>query len=246
MTIEEKFNDDKAYFADKSYMSNSSLKLLRQSPTKFKLWREGKWNYPSANFFAIGSALHALFLEGKETALVYNGTRRGKEWLEFSKQNEGRDILNPKELDSVYSMYERLKLSPKVQELMGDFTPELPAVGELMGVPLKGKADALVQHWDRPYLVDLKTTAKSLSEFQRGARYMMYNQQAALYKYLFQVEDFYFVVIEKEFPYEVGIFKCSDSFLNSGLNELQQSLELYKKLFIDGEYDNNYTPEFEL
>lgn len=31
----EKFKDDEAYYADKSYMSNSSFKLLRQSPTKF-------------------------------------------------------------------------------------------------------------------------------------------------------------------------------------------------------------------
>ena len=35
----EKFKDDEAYYADKSYMSNSSFKLLRQSPTKFYLWR---------------------------------------------------------------------------------------------------------------------------------------------------------------------------------------------------------------
>ena len=246
MTIEEKFNDDNAYFADRSYMSNSSLKLMRQSPTKFKLWREGKWNYPSANFFAIGSALHALFLEGKETAVVYEGTRRGKEWLKFSDENKDRDILNPKELNSVYEMYDKLKNSPKVRELMGDFTPEVPRVGELMGVPVKGKADAVVQHWEAPYLVDLKTTAKTIDDFKRSANYMLYNQQAALYKYLFGVEDFYFLVVEKEFPYEVGIFKCSDAFLNSGLYELKKSLDLYKQLFIDGEYNYYYTAEYEL
>ena len=243
---EHKFKDDKEYFADRSYLSNSSLKLLRQSPTKFKLRRDGKWNYPSANYFSIGSALHALFLEGRESAIVYNGTRRGKEWQEFSKANPDKDILNPKELDSVYEMYDKLKNSAKVTELMGDFIPEVPATGELMGIPIKGKADALVEHWNGKYLVDLKTTAKSLSEFKRGATYMMYNQQAALYKHLFQVDDFYFVVVEKEFPYEVGIFKSSDAFLNSGLNELKKSLELYKNLFIDGEYNYYYTAEYEL
>ena len=68
---EEKFKNDEEYYADRSYLSNSSLKLLRESPTKFKLWRENKWSYPNTNFFSIGSAIHALFLEGKETAIVY-------------------------------------------------------------------------------------------------------------------------------------------------------------------------------
>jgi len=243
---EEKFKDDKEYYSDRSYMSNSSLKLLRESPTKFSLWRENKWNYPNASFFAVGSALHALFLEGKETALVYEGTRRGKEWLKFSEENEGRDILNPRELNCVHDMYDKLKHSPKVMELMSNFRPEVPATGALMGVPLKGKADALIQDWNGSYLVDLKTTAKSISEFQKGARYMLYNQQAALYKYLFEVDDFYFVVIEKEFPYEIGIFKSSDRFLESGLYELKTSIELYKRLFIDGEYNRYYTAEYEL
>jgi hypothetical protein len=243
---EEKFKNDEEYYADRSYLSNSSLKLLRESPTKFKLWRDNKWSYPNTNFFSIGSAIHALFLEGKETAVVYDGIRRGKEWEKFSMEHSDRDILNPKELNSVYEMYDKLKNSTKVQELMGDFSPEVPAVSELMGIPVKGKADALIDNWNGKYLVDLKTTAKSLSEFKRGASYMLYNQQAALYKYLFEVDDFYFVVVEKEFPYEVGIFKCSDAFLNSGLKELQTSINLYRELFLNGDYNYYYTREYEL
>lgn len=69
MSVIEKFNDDEAYFADKEYLSNSMLKLLRQSPTKFHLMRKGKWSYPSASYFDIGAALHALFLEGKQVAV---------------------------------------------------------------------------------------------------------------------------------------------------------------------------------
>ena len=35
MTDLERFQDDEAYYADKKYMTNSALKLLRTSPTKF-------------------------------------------------------------------------------------------------------------------------------------------------------------------------------------------------------------------
>ena len=70
MNIVEKFQDDEAYYADKSYMSNSSFKLLRKSPTKFYLWRQGKWSYPNTSFFDVGSALHALFLEVRKYLCV--------------------------------------------------------------------------------------------------------------------------------------------------------------------------------
>ena len=67
----EKFKSDEAYYADTEYLSNSMLKLLRQSPTKFHLMREGKWSYPSASYFDVGTALHALFLEGIDKTILW-------------------------------------------------------------------------------------------------------------------------------------------------------------------------------
>ena len=80
MTDLERFKDDEAYYSDKSYMSNSAFKLLRKSPTKFHLWKQGKCSYPSTSFFDVGTALHALFLEDKEVAVRCEGTRRGNSY----------------------------------------------------------------------------------------------------------------------------------------------------------------------
>jgi len=66
---------------------------------------------------------------------------------------------------------------------------------------------------------------------------MMYNQQAYLYKTLFGVDSFYFLVVEKEFPYEVGIFKASDDFLASGEYEFNKSIELYERTFLNGVFN---------
>ena len=101
----------------------------------------------------------------------------------------------------------------------------------------KGKADALVFDGDTTYLVDLKTTAKSLEDFKKSARWMMYNQQAYLYSQIFGVDEFYFLVVEKEFPYEVGIFKASDEFLFSGSQQFDTSVKLYEELFLNQEFN---------
>jgi len=242
MSDVEKFKDDEAYYADKSYMSNSSFKLLRQSPTKFHLWRMGKWSYPSTSFFDVGSALHALFLEGKEVSLRWEGTRRGNEYKQFKAENPDKLILPSKDYDMVYAMADKLNNVPAVNELMGfDFQAELPATGTYvtesgLEIPVKGKADALVNNNGERYIVDLKTTAKTLEEFKRSAKYMLYNQQAALYTRLFDVDRFVFLVVEKEFPYEVGIFECSQDFMQQGEWELESSANKYEKLFVKNEF----------
>lgn len=232
------FKDDEAYYADRSYLSNSSLKLLRESPTKFKLWSDGKWTYPSASHFDIGTALHALFLEGRDSTLEWSGVRRGKDYESFCQENNSKIILNSRDYDLVHSMNDKLNRVSEVNEIMTDhWFPELPAVMEYDGLKLKGKADAIVEHWDgRKYIVDLKTTMKSMEDFKKSARWMLYNQQAALYKSLFEADEFYFLVVQKEFPYEVGIFKASDQFLESGYNELHHSIAMYHHYFTNGNY----------
>jgi hypothetical protein len=240
-----RFNDDEAYYADRSYLSNSSLKLMTKSPTKFHLWRQGKWSWPSASYFDVGSALHSLFLEGKDISIKWDGTRRGNDYKEFKALHSDKLVLPNKDYACVQGMYEKLQKVSEVTDLMGfDFTPEVPGVmewslesGEV--VKLKGKADSIVEEGGRKYLVDLKTTAKPLEEWSRNAKWM-YAQQAYLYSEIFDCDEFYFLVIEKEFPYEVGIYKASESFLNFGAMQLHNSINLYEKLFLNGEFRPYY------
>lgn len=242
MSDVEKFENDEAYFADKSYMSNSSFKLLRQSPTKFYLWRTGKWNYPTTSFFDVGTALHALFLENKDVAIRWEGTRRGNDYKFFKESNADKLVLPSKEYDLVQSMNDKLNNIPEVVDLMGfDYQAEVPMTSTYitasgLEIPVKGKADAIVDNGEEKYIVDLKTTAKSLEEFKKSARWMLYTQQAALYTRLFNVDKFVFLVVEKEFPYEVGIFECSTDFLQQGEWELEFSANKYEKLFVKNEF----------
>lgn len=243
MSILEKFNDDEAYYADKEYLSNSMLKLLRESPTKFHLMRQGKWSYPSASYFDIGTALHSLFLEGKQVAMSFSGRRGTNDYKALVTDNPGKLIMPEKDYALVMGMYDKLQKLQQVKDLMGiSFEAEVPAVMNYTSdrgnvIKLKGKADALVFDGVTNYLVDLKTSAKPLDEWCRSAPWMKYNQQAYLYKELFGVEEFYFLVIEKTFPYEVGIYRASSDFLGRGEWEFKKSINLYENLFLDGNFN---------
>ncbi len=246
MTKEETlkfFDDDNNYYADNKFMTNSALKLIRQSPTKYYLQQKGKWSYPTTPAFDIGSALHALFLEGKHIAVRFEGTRRGNEYKEFKAANEGKIVMPAKDYDTVYAMHDKLSKLSEVEDLMTiDFRAEVPMImnhvterGNI--IPVKGKADAVVFNGVDTYLVDLKTYGKTLDEFERSAKFMLYNQQAYIYKTLFGVDDFYFLVQEKVFPYEVGIYKASDKFLYWGGEEFKKSIDKYEQLFLNGNFN---------
>jgi hypothetical protein len=241
MDVLERFNDDEVYYADREYLSNSSLKLLKESPTKFDLWRKGKWKQANTSAFDVGRALHARFLEDKVNYIGWEGQRRGNDYKEFRKENPEIIALTQNDFHLVEGMYDKLSKVDAVRDIMGlEFTPEVPGVMEYHTaqgniVKVKGKADALAWNGVDNYLVDLKTTKEPMHKFKRNA-FFNYAQQAYLYKTIFNVDRFFFLVVQKEFPYEVGIYEAGDAFLARGEQELDDSINLYERLFINGEY----------
>ena len=241
MDILERFNDDEVYYADREYLSNSSLKLMKESPTKFDLWRKGKWSQPNNPAFDIGRALHARFLEDKVNYIGWEGQRRGGEYKEFCAENPKTIVLTKNDYHLVEGMYDKLSKVDAVKHIMGlEFTPEVPGIMEYHTaqgniVKVKGKADALAWNGVDNYLVDLKTTRDPMHKFKKNAFYN-YAQQAFLYKTIFNVDKFYFLAVQKEFPYEVGIYEAGDAFLARGERELEESINLYERLFINGEF----------
>ena len=94
------------------------------------------------------------------------------------------------------------------------------------GIPFRGKAD-IVQGTK---IIDIKTTA-DLDGFKFSAYRFSYDLQAYLYLQLFpQAEEFIFVVIDKK-TRDIGIFDCSEEFLESGKKKLEQGIENYKFFF---------------
>ena len=108
---------------------------------------------------------------------------------------------------------------------------EVPQIDVIDGIPFRGKAD-IVQGTK---IIDLKTTA-DLEGFNFAAYRFGYDLQAYLYLQLFpQAEEFIFVVIDKKTK-DIGIFDCSEEFLESGKKKLEQGIENYK-FFFEGDVE---------
>jgi hypothetical protein len=245
------FESDEKYYADREYLTNSSLKLLHSSPLRFYLWLNDRLFDEKSDALSIGSAFHALSLEGIVNFVGYEKARRGKEYELFCEENKGKHILTNRDANMIQRMYDRLMLCPEVVELMYNKNDlnlvELPATGFWDDVKIKGKADMLVQRESgEQFLVDIKTTAGEISEFSRSAKYMHYDQQAAFYCKLFGVKRFVFVVIRKQYPYDIGIFECSNDFINGGVQKANWAITRYKELFIENEFNPDAAAEIRI
>lgn len=248
----ELFPDDEAYYADTSHMTNSMLGLLDESPTKLRLKLEGRLPEEQNDAFDIGHRVHEVFLEDKDRGVMLpKGFRKtGQKWKDMQEENGPRALYLS---ESNYKMTDRMiaSLNEAVPDwLTQTFNPEryqaeVPLIGEVMGVPFKGKADAIVYNpvENRKILLDLKTTKDSLADFERHFKWGNYPRQAALYSWLSGVDDFYFVVVSKKFPHDVGIYYVSTETLRMGWKKLTDSVTKYKQLFEEGSNDD-YNEQF--
>ena len=59
-----------------------------------------------------------------------------------------------------------------------------------------------------------------------------YDLQAYLYTQLYNVPDFYWLVIDKTTT-DIGVFKASEETLQSGKDKLEAAIAIYKAFFVD-------------
>ena len=72
----------------------SNLRLMAKSPAHYRAALDGEREDTLA--MRLGRLVHALVLGGDY--LVWDGTRRGKEWDRFAEENAGREIVTASEL----------------------------------------------------------------------------------------------------------------------------------------------------
>jgi hypothetical protein len=83
-------------------------------------------------------------------------------------------------------------------------------------------------------IVDLKTTS-DLSGFAYSAKKYNYDSQAYIYKKLFGY-DLIFIAIDKK-SHQIGIFDCSDKFLQGGEDKVLKAIDAYNLFFKTEDFD---------
>ena len=241
--ILKQMEDDSFYYGylGQNALSSSSAKDLYKSPkTYFNKTKEVNSDAPPLR---EGRLIHTVVLEEEKLNDKYDfvniGSRRTKTFdaAYAEARLKGKEVMLTSELNKANELCNAIRFNSHANELFTGGTAETPAIGELYGLPFRGKADYLKDG----HLIDLKTTAK-LDGWERTAKYLWhYDMQGWIYCELFGVTKFTFVVIEKGTG-DIGIFELSDETRELGGNKVRQCVNTYKEYVIDKRSKlNDYT-----
>ncbi len=228
--ILEKLRDDESYYGDfgKQFLSNSDISALLNNPLDFKK------PSPPNPAFVVGGYFHTCILEPdklEKYKIVKSSTRNTKAYRDVA----GEDIcLLQHEVDKIELMRDKVLENDLFKDMIleGAVEYEKPGLVELEGMQWKGKAD-IVNH-SQQIIVDLKTTS-NIQNFASSAYKFNYDSQAYIYSQMFGFE-LVFVVIDKK-TNQLGLFDCSEKFLQSGQNKVALAVQAYNEFFVNGDGD---------
>lgn len=233
----ELLRDDNNYYGSygKKFVSNSDVGTLIDNPFAYGTQKEK--TVP----MVIGGYFHTLILEPDKVdkfRIIESTTRNTKAYKDLS---EGEICLLEHEADTVQKMRDVILANDLckymirgAEEEFSIVDYEVPGVTEIDGVWFKGKADIINK--DQNVIVDLKTTS-DLGSFRRSAYKYNYDSQAYIYKQIFGL-DMVFIAIDKT-THMLGIYDCSDGFLESGRQKVETAIANYKLFVQDPDFDKD-------
>ena len=228
--IIERLKNDEDYYGDfgKQYLSNSDISSLLNNPLEFKK------PSPPNPAFVIGGYFHTCILEPHKLdkyKIVKASTRNTKAYKEIA----GEDIcLLEQEADKIEQMRDKVLSNELFSDMIlnGAVEYEIPGIKKLEDMMWKGKAD-IINH-SHQLVIDLKTT-NNINTFASSAYKYNYDSQAWIYSEMFGYE-LVFIVIDKK-TLQMGLFDCSDKFLQSGANKVALAVQAYNEFFVNGDGD---------
>ncbi len=229
--ILELMKDDEFYYGylGKAALSSSSIKLLLDSPKKYKYVTE--YGSQESNALDAGWLFHTAILEPDvfEKQIYVDVQSKNSKAYKLAKEEHGK-VYTIKQKRDAERLADAFLRNEHALKLITNCDFEVPAIGMIQGYPFRGKADVL----DSYRVVDLKTTS-DLKAFPYASRKYGYDVQVYIYSELFNkpYEEFKFIAIDKG-SLDIGIYDCSEEFYNSGKEKVTKALETFETFFING------------
>ena len=235
----------------KGYLSYSSCKEALKDIKLWEMYMQGRLRKDS-DALRFGSIYDKLLFEPQLFAdefVIMNddgivaeiggksprATKKYKDWLKertIQATTDGKVVVNDNDYKKALEMIERLDRTPVRKEfLSGDYQVEFNKFIEgIQGddIPVRGFLDCKGDG----YISDSKTTQR-MSGFKYDVFKFGYDIQAYIYCKVFDVDEYYWVVQEKAFPYAVGVYKASPQTLESGERKFNTAVEKIKE-YLDG------------
>lgn len=230
-------------------VSRSELWRLRDSPQKFKYFREHPPEPTPSLLF--GQVFHKMVLEpdtfGDGFAVapgVDRRTRDGKsQWEEFTTGASGK-IVVPSEMYSLAkAMRDSVMAEPFAAKLLlGEREVPFFWAEDDSSEACKCRVDCLNTNLRQPIVVDLKSTTDASTEgFTKSAIQYGYDFQAAMYsegveRNIMERPLFVFIAVEKEPPYAVNILQADELFLRRGERIFRELVGVYHDCKLTGNW----------
>ena len=229
-------SDDFYYgYLGKAALSSSSIKLLLDSPKKYKYVTE--YGSQESNALDAGWLIHTAILEPDvfEKQIFVDVQSKNSKAYKLAKEEHGK-VFTMKQKNDAERLADAFLRNEHALQLITNCEFEVPAIKMIHGYAFRGKADVL----DSYRIVDLKTTS-DLKAFPYAARKYGYDVQVYLYSELFNksYEEFKFIAIDKG-SLDIGIYDCSEAFYNSGKEKVTKAIETFETFFINGADIDSY------
>ena len=235
----------------RDYFSPSQLKKLFVSVSSLTSYLKKRWTTTSS--MTLGTLVHCLILEPQEFTKRYvvlddrgicnqiggarpSSTKKYKEWLSgFAEENKGKEFVTMKDMDIANKILKKAKSTGILQEWFTDGKAEVTVKGVAKGYNEEFDGLCIIDYDTDFVSIDLKTTSKPLSKFKYDANELGYDIQASITNSL-NNKEFIFVVVQTVEPYDIGIYTCSEFFMNRGKDKVNTALYNYK--FYEDEFSS--------
>lgn len=213
---------------------SSDLKPFALSPAHYKYYKQAEREEGPA--LAIGSAAHTLILEpdkfDKEFIIYKAHKTRCQAFYVAAASNPGKILLLESEANFVKKLAESVRNKSHVMDLVNSSSVELSVTGKLQGVFCKCRCDGY--NFETGRIIDIKTTGKLAKDFRRTIWDFGYHYSNAFYKMVMEannliVNDFVFIVIEKDPPFEVRLCKIDKEWVDDATTKIKEMLDLFSK-----------------
>jgi hypothetical protein len=218
--------DDSFYYGylGQNALSSSTIKTLVNSPKTY--YFTTKYGSGETQALRDGKLFHTMILEPEklnDMIFVDAATKASKEY-KLAKET-GKEVYTKNEKKAAERLCDALLRNEAVKEYLTKSEYEVPQIAMIDGIPIRAKADIIKGNT----IIDLKTTT-GIKDFRYSADKYSYDLQAWLYREMFGVDNFIFVVIDKG-SLDIAIFECSDEFYEKGKQKFEQGISNYKYFF---------------
>ena len=223
--------EDKNYFSNSAY-SQSDLKTALESP--WLMWvRKHNGLAPTKETPAMrsGTIDHMAILEPerfRQTYKLLDKPRTTKEGKQQAKEiaDAGLTPITLSQQIEADGMAQAIREHPWASKILKDGHPEVSVYTKhhATGLNLKGKLD----WFDGERITDLKTVpvgGASKANFAHQVAKYKYQLQAAHYLEISGASEFLFLVIEREFPFQIGVYELDEEALAHGQLLRNKALE---------------------